>query len=47
MKRVALFLKESQIRKLKAHGQQIDRSVASVVRRAIDFYFEAIKAERK
>jgi hypothetical protein len=47
MKRVALFLKESQIRELKKHGKEIDRSLASVVRRAIDFYFEALKENRK
>jgi hypothetical protein len=47
MKRVALFLKEDQIRKAKKLGKETDRSLASVVRRALDFYFEALKEDRK
>jgi hypothetical protein len=47
MKRVALFLKEEQIRKARKLGKEQDLSLAWVVRRALDFYFEALKEERK
>jgi hypothetical protein len=45
MKRVALFLKGSQIRKLKALARKQELPWAFVVRRAIDFYFEALRQE--
>jgi len=45
MKRVALFLKPEQIRKARQIGKKMDRSLASVIRRALDFYFEALKQE--
>lgn len=43
MKRVALFLTDDQIRKAKSLCRKIDAPWASVVRRALDFYFEALK----
>jgi hypothetical protein len=43
MKRVALFLKDSQIRKAKALAKATQSSWASAVRGALDFYFEALR----
>lgn len=43
MRRVALFLKEEQIRKAKSLGKKIDAPWAAVVRQALDFYFRALK----
>ena len=45
MNRVSLFLEEVQIRKAKDLGRRIDAPWASVVRQALDFYFEALKQE--
>lgn len=47
MKRISLFLKESQIRKLNARAKLEDRSMAGVLRRAVDFYFRAVKVSAK
>jgi hypothetical protein len=44
MRRVALFLTDQQIRKAKSLGEKIEAPVAAVVRQALDFYFEALKA---
>jgi hypothetical protein len=43
MKRVALFLTDEQVRKAKSLGEKIDAPWAAVVRRAVDFYFAALK----
>lgn len=47
MKRVALFLKEKQIRKLKVIARKQELPWAFVVRHAIDFYFEALRIGRR
>jgi hypothetical protein len=44
MRRVALFLTDEQVRKAKNLGKKIDAPWAAVVRQAVDFYFEALKA---
>jgi hypothetical protein len=43
MKRVALYLKEGQIRKLKALARKQGLPWAFVARQAIDFYFKALE----
>ena len=43
MRRVALFLTETQIRKATNLGEKIDAPAAAVVRQALDFYFEALR----
>lgn len=47
MKRVALFLTDEQIRKSRKLGKEMGRSMASVVRRALEYYFktDAIQEE--
>lgn len=40
MKRVVLFLADEQIRKARKLGKEMDRSMASVVRRALEHYFK-------
>lgn len=45
MKRVAVFLEAGQLRKLKALAKKQDKPWARVLRRAVDFYFEAIERE--
>jgi hypothetical protein len=45
MKRIALFLREEQIRKAKKLGKEMERSLASVVRRALDHYFKALRKQ--
>lgn len=45
MKRVALFLTHEQIRKAKKVGREQDRSLAGVVRRALDRYFKLLEEQ--
>lgn len=45
MTRVSLFLKEKQIRKLKALAKKQDDPWSHVTRHAIDFYLKAIESE--
>ena len=43
MKRISLFLTDGQIREAKSLGKQMGAPWASVMRRALDFYFTALK----
>jgi predicted transcriptional regulator len=45
MKRVAVFLEQRQLKKLKALARKQDRPWAWVLRRAIDFYLNALEGE--
>jgi hypothetical protein len=47
MKRISLFFREEQIEKAGKLGKEIDRSLAWVIRRALDFYFEALETTTK
>jgi predicted DNA-binding protein len=46
MKRTQVFLPEPVISKLKALAKKTDRSVAELIRRAIDDYLEQQKGQR-
>jgi hypothetical protein len=46
MKRIALFLREEQIREAKKHGEEHHVSLAWVVRTALDHYLDAWKNGR-
>jgi predicted DNA-binding protein len=47
MKRTALFLKETQVKKLQALSEKTGAPVAELIRRAIDGYLATRKKELK
>ena len=47
MTRISLFLTDVQIRKARQLGKNMDRSMASVIRRALEHYFKTDAIQRQ